>query len=219
MNAATVFRWMCVLLPLLIAGVRWASAQTRAADSVFVGNVHFETSDAEVRIFYDLVVLRDSGKSKALQNIISSMNAGKSSSDDDKRAMGEVMASINEDARAVRSNREFRVSVVLRKEGDEFFRYQPRKLSGDVGLGRFAGRNKQITWDWAKEFPNGFDGNDYFFEVQAEPVIRQDNTLLYWLGGGAAVIGGSIITYLMLSGNDGSSQHGDGFPMPPSRPR
>ncbi len=107
------------------------------------------------------------------------------------------------------SHLKFRVSAALLKKGDESFQYIPKNVSGDIGDTVAAGENKAIVWDILKEFPEGLEGEDFQFLVKAE-AISPGTSPWYFIGGGAAVVGG-VITYFLL--------HRDsGFPGPPTRP-
>src|SRR6266850_5800090 len=52
------------------------------------------------------------------------------------------------------ADQEFDVRIILRRENQKAFAYIPRLLTGDVGRGRFAGRNRKVVWEVKKEFAN-----------------------------------------------------------------
>lgn len=111
----------------------------------------------------------------------------------------------------------YKITLVLKKEHDESFSYNPREVIGDVGLGVREGPNKQIRWMLSKEFPRGLDGDDFYFVVLAEPVVQKSNVLL-WIGASVAVIGGTVAA-LLLSRGDGDGPAKEPFPSPPGRPK
>ena len=115
---------------------------------------------------------------------------------------------------------EYTIVVSLRKEGDAAFRYAPKDLRGDVGTGRSAGRNKKIIWNISREFPNGLEGTDYYFEISTEEASLSSH--FGWLiGAGAAVVGASIVAAVLLSSHDNASPAAElsGFAPPPGRPK
>ncbi|HEY6193283.1 MAG TPA: hypothetical protein VI215_13250 [Bacteroidota bacterium] len=116
---------------------------------------------------------------------------------------------------------EVEVSVSLRKESDSSFSYSPKNLSGDFGPGRYSGVNRTIEWGFAKEFPAGLAGNDYYFAVSVREVASGGFGMSPLIGAGAAVLGVGILT-LLLANNHGDSPAApapaSGFPAPPGRP-
>ncbi len=193
-------------------------AHAQSADSVRVTNVRFEMSGNKVVIHYDL--LNDASVAGRLR--ASSRQGVAAKSQAQGADLGQLIASVADQSRdesPAPPDREFKVAVVLRKESDPLFRFKPRKLTGDVGILHSMGRNKQIVWDIAREFPQGIDGNDFYFELQTE-MLTKGNSSMWWIGGGAAVIAGGIVTYFVLSsGKVGPPSSSADFPPPPGRPR
>src|SRR5436190_8265263 len=66
---------------------------------------------------------------------------------------------------------EYKIGLFLKRDTRKTFAYTPKLVTGDIGQGHFAGRNRQIVWDAKKEFTAGLDSSDYYFEVSAEPVV------------------------------------------------
>lgn len=113
---------------------------------------------------------------------------------------------------------EYNIVVVLKKEGDQTFKYVPKDLQGDAGVGKFSGPNRRIVWNLSKEFPQGLDAGDYYFEVNAQEISSTSNELM-WLGAGAAVIGAGITALLILNKSPMEDpKRGGEFPLPPGRP-
>jgi len=113
----------------------------------------------------------------------------------------------------------YSVSLILRKESDSTFRYSPKELTGDIGLGKYAGRGKKIVWDISDEFPQGLQGSDFYFVVNAKEVEGRSSTgILTWIGAGAAVIVATV-TYIIVTRNRGGSGVTPSYPIPPGRPK
>ena len=112
-----------------------------------------------------------------------------------------------------------KVALYLRREGDGTFAYRPVYLTGDVGSIVFPGEKRRITWDFLKDFPDGMQGVDFFFTVEAEMVQTPGVNPLYWIGGGAAVVGGVLAIVLLSGGDDNPPPPPGGFPQPPGRPQ
>jgi len=108
-----------------------------------------------------------------------------------------------------------KVRLVLRREGDPGYRYKPKYVAGDVGGRCRAGKELEIRWDIAREFPKGLEGRDFYFEVEAE--LRKGGLGWILAGAGIALAGG-----VLALGGGGSSDGGGGsqgnFPQPPGRP-
>lgn len=111
----------------------------------------------------------------------------------------------------------YAVSLVLRKRSDPSFRYLPQTLSGDVGLGRYAGNDRRIEWDVSREFPQGLQGTGYYFVVNAEEVGSNHSTgILGWIGAGAVAVA-AVVTYAIVMHNHGPTSP-ESYPAPPGRP-
>ena len=112
-----------------------------------------------------------------------------------------------------------KVSLYLHREGDSTFTYRPVYLTGDVGSIVFPGEKRRITWDFLKDFPDGMKGDDFYFTVEAELVQAPGINPLYWIGGGAAVVGGVLAIVLLSKGSNPVPQPNPStFPQPPGRP-
>ena len=85
-------------------------------------------------------------------------------------------------------NQIFFVSVKLLRESVSSFQVIPRKTSGYVGKGKFAGKNRVIYWDYLKDVPGGLQGEDFYFEISAEKVTRSKKWLIPVLGSAAAAV-------------------------------
>ncbi len=111
----------------------------------------------------------------------------------------------------------YNVALVLRNRIDPSFSYTPKALSGDVGTGMYAGGDREIIWDIRKEFPQGLQGNGYYFVVDARKVSSGNSLgLLAWVGAGAVAVA-AVVTYLIVMRNGGPTSPAS-YPAPPGRP-
>ena len=111
----------------------------------------------------------------------------------------------------------YNVALVLRSRSDPSFKYSPKVLTGDVGLGTHAGIQRKIVWNMEQEFPEGLPGNGYYFVVNADEVDADHSTgILTWLGAGAVAIA-AVTTYIIVSHNGGLKAPVS-YPVPPGRP-
>lgn len=110
-------------------------------------------------------------------------------------------------------NKQYEISLTVRREQVQSVQVQPKLLKGDIGKGRFAGRNRQIVWEISREVPDGLKASDYYFVVEAELVPSRGSALL-WLGSGTALLGVGSVVYLLLNKKNGDA----GFPEPPGTP-
>lgn len=85
----------------------------------------------------------------------------------------------------------FKVDIVMKKESDSSFGVIPVSVGGHIGEGYFAGTNREIRWDYRRDFPQGLEGEDYFFEIhiQEQEIESQSNWLYYVVGAGAVAVG------------------------------
>jgi len=112
------------------------------------------------------------------------------------------------------SDQTYVVKVILKRRQIPSFEYVPKAVSGDVGEGKYAGAGRQVNWDILRDYPNGLEGDDYYFRVEAI-VVSQGSNLLYYLGGSAVVVGAAA--YLLLVKKSTTVEEGS-FPQPSGRP-
>jgi len=79
----------------------------------------------------------------------------------------------------------------------------------------FTGNNREIRWYYRRDYPQGFQEEGYYFEIQVK-TLAQSNTWLYYALGGAALTAGVIA--LIVSKNQTSSSSVLELPLPPGRP-
>ncbi len=115
------------------------------------------------------------------------------------------------------ADKNYKVSIVLRRESDNSFRVVPKSVSGVIGEGKFAGTGREVRWFYTNDIPGGLKGNDYYFEIVVEP-IGAGSAWLYYVLGGAAVAGGGA-AYFILQGSKAAAATGTNeLPAPPPRP-
>jgi hypothetical protein len=111
------------------------------------------------------------------------------------------------------------VAVALLRENDPRFKLVPKSVSGNIGIGKFAGTGRVIVWDYRKDIPQGLFGDGYYFEVIVTEATGNSNTWLYYLLGGAAVAGGGAAYLLQIqSKSPPSAGPSSELPTPPARP-
>jgi hypothetical protein len=106
------------------------------------------------------------------------------------------------------------VSVKMKRESDSSFVAIPATVEGDIGQGYYAGLKKEILWHYRFDFPEGLQGQDYYFEIYVKEAAKQ-KYLLYYIAGGAAIIAG--IVALLVNKNPGTPPPRE-LPYPPVRP-
>lgn len=109
----------------------------------------------------------------------------------------------------------YNVQVEMKRKNNPSFAAIPVTVEGDVGEGYFAGTNREIQWYYRKDFPEGFKGEGYYFEIQVKPIGHQNMTL-YYVAGGVAVVGGLVA--LLASKSKSTTTQPSELPIPPGRP-
>jgi hypothetical protein len=113
----------------------------------------------------------------------------------------------------------YAVTVTLKRKSRPGVNYSPKDISGDVGGGVVAGKDRRIVWEFAGEFPRGLAADDVYFSVDAESGSSGISPLV-WIGGGVAVAG--VAAILLLKKKEGTTQSAAGvpsFPDEPARPK
>ena len=109
------------------------------------------------------------------------------------------------------------VKVSLRREGDPKFRLDLESVTGDVGTGSFAGKDRRAVWDPARDFPQGLTGTDFFFVVDAEVDSGGISTWV-WIGGGAVAVGLAAVLLGSKKSDESTTTPTGTFPSEPGRP-
>ncbi len=118
------------------------------------------------------------------------------------------------------ADREYAVRITLRRKQNSSYVYTPISLKGDCGEGAFSGSNKKVTWDFFKEFPQGLDGDDFYFTVRVEMLPQKGSNTWLYIGGGAIIAGGAAAAILLSGGSkeSGGTTTEQGYPKPLGRP-
>ena len=114
-------------------------------------------------------------------------------------------------------DRDYAIKLTLKREQNQSFVHIPRATAGDIGEGKFAGKDRQISWDILKEFSEGLEGNDYYFVIEVELISRGISPLWY-IGGGLAIAGSAAAFLLGKTAAAAPSVTSESFPRPPGRP-
>jgi hypothetical protein len=107
------------------------------------------------------------------------------------------------------------VKVTLKRRQVPSYEYVPKAVTGDVGDGKSSGIGRQVYWDMLRDYPNGQEGDDYYFHIEVT-MISQGSNFLYYLGGGVAVAG--TAAYLLLGKKTTTTVNEGNFPQPSGRP-
>ena len=113
----------------------------------------------------------------------------------------------------------YKTNIILRKESDSTYSYVPKDIEGDIGGGVLAGQDRIITWNPSEEFPQGLEGKDYFFEINAVRMSKSTFSIP-WVGIGLAALAGTAAIWYASSLSSGDTQQSNppSFPAPPGRP-
>ena len=107
------------------------------------------------------------------------------------------------------------VTLYLLNDDDPGFRYEPELVSGDIGEVEYIGIDKKIIWDVQKEFPEGLEGESFYFEVIAK---EAGGGIAWYYFVGAAVVGGTAALLLSGSSEPSNGTTPTSFAAPPGRP-
>lgn len=106
------------------------------------------------------------------------------------------------------------VSITLTRESDKNFKIVPVSVKGAIGKGKHAGLRNEIRWEYKKDVPQGLSGDDYAFVFIIQIIkVEEGSNFLYYLAGGAALVGGAAL--LVLSGSKKAESTASGLPSPP----
>jgi hypothetical protein len=116
------------------------------------------------------------------------------------------------------ADKEYDISVKLKRTTVPSFELIPSDLSGNIGRGKYGdGTKKTIIWNLKPEEKAILNGDDFYFVVNAEEVKSGGGIPWYVYVGGAALAGGAA-ALLLTKKSDSSNPTTDNFPSPPARP-
>lgn len=110
---------------------------------------------------------------------------------------------------------DYKVELFLVSEINKDFERLLTKVTGDVGEGKFTGRDKRIIWEFPKEL-SGITLEEYYLKIKAEKISVGIPWYYYVLGG--AVGGAAAILLGGGSGGSGGGSTASGIADPPGRP-
>jgi len=117
------------------------------------------------------------------------------------------------------SDKEYKVSTVLKRKSDPSFELAPSVLVGDVGVGKFANARRTIIWQLSPKEEEMLHGSDFYFLVTAEEVSTGGGIPWYVYAGGAALAGGAAAFFLLKKSSSNTPTTSTQFASPPGRPQ
>lgn len=119
--------------------------------------------------------------------------------------------------------KDYDITVVLKRKNDPSFSLTPKNLSGSVGIGKFANVKRTIVWELTPSEQQSLQGTDYYFAVNAKPMETESGGGIPWYVyvGGAAIVGGTAAILLLNKSSSSSSGSNTSTPLPdpPTRPQ
>ena len=110
----------------------------------------------------------------------------------------------------------YSIDIVMKRENDPTFSIIPKSVEGQIGQGAFAGQNREIRWSYQRDYPRGFEGEGYYFEIHVQ-TMSEKSMMLYYIVGAAALTGG-LVAVLLGKGQGGTFNGNLELPTPPVRP-
>jgi len=114
-------------------------------------------------------------------------------------------------------DKEYEVTLLLRREEYSRFVFYPKNVEGDVGKGKFAGTKRKIVWDVNKDYHIDPEVEDYYFEIKVKE-LKVGISWYYYVG--AALLGGGTAAAIILGKNKEKDTPVNKTPIgaPPVRP-
>jgi hypothetical protein len=113
-------------------------------------------------------------------------------------------------------DQEYEIHVTLRRTSVPSFSLIPSVLEGTRG--KLAGGERTIIWQINTKEEAILDGEDFYFDLEAEEIGGGGGIPWYVYAGGAAVAGGAA-AFLLLKKKDETGNGGADLPTPPLRPQ
>ncbi len=117
-----------------------------------------------------------------------------------------------------KKNQKYNVRLFLKKEDLPKLKIEPKFVTGDIGEGKFAGKNRLIIWYISKQFKNTrLPGSDYYFVVTATPEKSKSHWGIFLSG---VTFAGGAAAAVLLNANKkkGGGNKGPVIAQPPDRP-
>lgn len=117
------------------------------------------------------------------------------------------------DLQAESTDSEFEITLLLSLGENKTYSIDSTSTYGDIGKGVLPGKNKKISWNVLDDFPEGINGKQIQFIVEAQKVSNNNNKKWIYITSGALLLGaGAILGYKLFQSGE------TGLPGPPSRP-
>jgi hypothetical protein len=119
-------------------------------------------------------------------------------------------------------DKDYNVTVVLKRKSDPSFSLVPKNLNGSVGIGKFANVKRTIVWAPTADEQQTLQGNDFYFMVNAKVIKTESGGGIPWyVYVGGAVVAGGVAAILLLNKSNNNNSSGNTqttIPNPPGRP-
>jgi hypothetical protein len=112
--------------------------------------------------------------------------------------------------------KEYEVKIYLMDKGNIKYEYELKLVKGDVGVGKFGGRDRKVVWNFNDEFKGGIDNDNLYLKITAEKI---GGGIPWYVWAGGALAGGAAA--VLLGGKKDSGGGGSTtvtIPTPPLRP-
>lgn len=116
------------------------------------------------------------------------------------------------DLNAASSDTKFNIKLMLSLGENKTYEIDPSSTSGDIGEGVLPGKKKKISWNVLEDFPQGINGKEIQFIVNAKQINSSNNKWVYITSGALLLSAGAVLGYQLLQSGD------SGLPTPPTRP-
>ena len=100
-------------------------------------------------------------------------------------------------------NMKIKVDILMKNERDTSFTAELVTAEGAIGEGYYNGNSHEVRWLYRRDYPNGFVGEGYFFEVRVQETEKENHWIYYALG--AAAIAGSVVALIITNGQEASA--------------
>jgi hypothetical protein len=108
------------------------------------------------------------------------------------------------------------VRVVMKKDKDPSFVFTPKNIEGHIGEGVSAGTDREIRWYFRTEYTLRIQSDECYFEIQVRK-MDEPSHLLYYIAGGAALVGG-VLGIILSKNQSGGPELVSTLALPPARP-
>jgi len=96
--------------------------------------------------------------------------------------------------------KKIKVDILMKNETDTTFTAELSTVHGAIGEGYYLGDSHEVRWQYRRDYPNGFAGEGYFFEVRVQEAEKESPWIYYALG--AAAIAGGVVALIISNGQE-----------------